>query len=490
MLTQGNNYYYYDDYMYFTFNGVHSSKYNLFIENDVEDLKLNISTGAKLEFTSPKYQTGQYLLGATHPQRELPKLKLVANNLTRAQCLEITKWLKPGTQGAFKFDYAPDWEYDVVVSSISDPNLYIQNDSKYIFTTDVQFVTTISPYARVSRDAVLEITENSAPFLPEDEVLNQLIDISFDSNSGESFNHMLGLPSVLLYNKKYIEVKKEETGEEEVGTEAGEGEAIEEGGEEYSGTTHYVYRIHHFGDGESIVYIDFFYPVTINEGSNIPCGLNSMFLSVVQNNLSFKNENKISAKYKQTTSVQNHIIKYSGSTNLFFVDNLLPQQAKFNNELDELVMQYYPETFNLDSPGSLVEILSKEHFEQLIDTPYAWFICAPGQYRDGSPFFETDMLTESQYSAAVDNCKILYDSQIKWSTFNIQDLISNNKCYFGYYSEIDIYHSYSFAPQQEAEKFYHTLEDYSPEATEEATAIKCAGSFKGSIKVREYTEAF
>jgi hypothetical protein len=468
MLTQGNNYYYYDDYMYFTFNGVHSSKYNLFIQNDTEDLKLNISTGAKLEFTSPKYQTGQYLLGATHPQRELPQLKLVANNLTRAQCLEIAKWLKPGTQGAFKFDYAPDWEYDAVVSSISEPNLYAQDNNKYIFTTEVKFVTTSSPYARTSSDAVLEITDKSESFLSKEPGTNELTEISLGDNR-ESFNHIIGLPSVLLYDKK-----------------------IEDEGE-YSGTPHYVYRIHHFGDGESIVYIDFFYPVTVDKDNNIPYGLYTMFLSVVQKNLSFKNENKISIQYKQTASVQNHIVKYAGSTNLFFVDNLLPQQAKFNNELENLAMQYYPETFNLDSPGPLTEILNEDHFEQLIDTPYSWFICVPGQYEDGSPFFEVTPkveLEESEYPAAVESCKILYDSQIDLLKLNIQDLINNNKCYFGFYSEIDIYHSCTFIKQEDTEKFYHTLEDYSTETTEETAEITCEGRFSGSIKVREYTEAF
>ena len=54
-----NSYYYEDKYMFFTFDGVHSSKYNLFIVNK-NDLKIENSIGESSEYVSAMFQEGAY----------------------------------------------------------------------------------------------------------------------------------------------------------------------------------------------------------------------------------------------------------------------------------------------------------------------------------------------------------------------------------------------------------------------------------------------
>ena len=140
-MLRNNIYAYEDDYMYFTFNGIHSSTYNLIQQNDLEDLKIYADRDTKVDFLQPKYQTGQYLLGVSNPQRKFP-LKLVAENVTRVEIKKIIKWLEAGTVGTLSFDYSPDWQYDVVVSEMKDPNIYVLDDENhFIASFEVTFTT-------------------------------------------------------------------------------------------------------------------------------------------------------------------------------------------------------------------------------------------------------------------------------------------------------------------------------------------------------------
>ena len=61
----GNCYYWYnDEFMYFTFNGIHSADYHLFIENSKE-LTLENSVGASSEYTNAMLQEGTYYMGTS-----------------------------------------------------------------------------------------------------------------------------------------------------------------------------------------------------------------------------------------------------------------------------------------------------------------------------------------------------------------------------------------------------------------------------------------
>ena len=132
---------YTDDYMCFEFNGINSSAHKLYIQNNIDDLKMYLNRGTNIEYTSPKYQNGRYVMGVTHSHREIP-LKLVTEPMSRSDINDIMIWLIDGTIGDLSFDFASKWKYRVIVSSISDPILYAtEGASKFIATFDVKFHT-------------------------------------------------------------------------------------------------------------------------------------------------------------------------------------------------------------------------------------------------------------------------------------------------------------------------------------------------------------
>lgn len=138
-MLKNNNYT--DQYMCFTFNGINSSEKNVYIQNNTDDLKMYLNRGTNIEYTAPKYQNGRYVMGVTHSHREIP-LKLVTEPMSRSDINGIMMWLTDGTIGDLSFDFASEWKYRVIVSSISDPILYAtEGTSTFIATFDVKFHT-------------------------------------------------------------------------------------------------------------------------------------------------------------------------------------------------------------------------------------------------------------------------------------------------------------------------------------------------------------
>lgn len=179
MLRNNNIYYYNDRFMYFTFGNIHSSKYNLFIVNNGDDIKTYNNSGASNDYVSPKYYDGAILLGTTRSQREFP-FTLAAEGLTALQVKQIAKWLEVGSVGKLVLDDDPDWSYTVVVDELGDMNTYVQHGNKYIVEFNVKFKTIGTYLATNSHDIFVQIQNN---------------DLSI---AAQSANNSMGIPVVNL----------------------------------------------------------------------------------------------------------------------------------------------------------------------------------------------------------------------------------------------------------------------------------------------------
>lgn len=158
-MLKSNEYFYEDEYMYFTFNGIHSSQYNLIIQNDKERT-LFVDRGTKIDFAQPKYQSGQHLLGVSHPQRQF-SLKLLGSGLNSFQIERILKWLQPGATGNLAFDHSKGWEYDVVVQTVKNPTCITVDYNLYDIVIDITFVTVENSLARNAVDGIATIVLSS-----------------------------------------------------------------------------------------------------------------------------------------------------------------------------------------------------------------------------------------------------------------------------------------------------------------------------------------
>ena len=156
-------YYYEDQFMYFNFNGIHSSQYNLFMINKGDNIKIITDTKSKTEFLSPSYQNFTYFLGTTDTQKEF-KYNCAAEDLTFAQCGELFQWLKQGTLGFLILDSNPDWGYDAVLENVSDAITTPIGANRYIVEFDVTFKTVgtylASSVYPSSLDEIDEISSN------------------------------------------------------------------------------------------------------------------------------------------------------------------------------------------------------------------------------------------------------------------------------------------------------------------------------------------
>lgn len=94
-----------DPHLFFTFNGLYSRNYNLFIENTNKGggTKIVASPDKTVSFATPDYQNNTYYLGTTKKQKTF-KHTLAADGLTPDELREILQILKVGEVGLLSYD--------------------------------------------------------------------------------------------------------------------------------------------------------------------------------------------------------------------------------------------------------------------------------------------------------------------------------------------------------------------------------------------------
>lgn len=142
---QINGYMAHDKYLYFTFNHVHSSKYNLFIVSN-NDMKMVNAPSGSASYVNAMFQDGSYYLGTSNQQKTF-KHKCAASGLDLATYKQMMKWLTKGTVGFLCFDSDPDWGWSAVLESVSDTT-YVERGGELIVEFELTWKTIGSYLAR------------------------------------------------------------------------------------------------------------------------------------------------------------------------------------------------------------------------------------------------------------------------------------------------------------------------------------------------------
>lgn len=156
MLNDNRQYFYQDCYMYFTFAGVYSKRYNLFITNSKGFTKVN-TVGGSVKTETPDYQNMNYYLGTTKSKKTF-KIDVACEGLSYEQYKEMMDWLEEGKTGFLYFDSDVDWGWDVVISKIGDAT---QNFTHHggIYEFNIQFDTIGTYYARSPWDLWVNVKD-------------------------------------------------------------------------------------------------------------------------------------------------------------------------------------------------------------------------------------------------------------------------------------------------------------------------------------------
>lgn len=367
-----NKLYYEDEYMYFSFNGKYSKDYNLMIQNGTDDFKIITNENTNIDYVSPKYQNGRYVMGVTHSHRNIPH-KLVAYGLTRSEIDDMGLWLKTGTLGALIYDHAPDWKYNVVVSKLSDFNLYPIDTSHFVVSFDIAFDTIEGTYAENVQDANL--------FLVEGEFTN----LNTHTNI-YGINNNIFFPTLACY-------KRQDSSTRNIN--------------KFWGTYHIPVFIHHFGNGPSVLNV---HTITQTLEKEIP-DVGNIGLQLSSDDYFDKG---VTATFtiNENTSTS---LDYYGNTHSIFVNN---QLIEFNDEIQNLDYSYGLEPFVFQSPGKVRYIgrktaqssdSIKDIIGDCISTPYHWFVYYVEPAKTSYPSFYTEA-TNSK--TRINNGEFIYDFDI------------------------------------------------------------------------------
>lgn len=155
---------YVDDYVGFTWNNVHSSTFNCFIEN-TGHLEFVGAPSFSNNFVSPAFQTRTYYTGMQNQSKKF-QLNLVFYQLTLSELNAAFHWLDRTIVSDFYFDYEEYWKYSCKLSSIGNIEKYVTGRTMYrgrpcdlyLCRVAVQFETVYHSEA-ISAYAVCKSTE-------------------------------------------------------------------------------------------------------------------------------------------------------------------------------------------------------------------------------------------------------------------------------------------------------------------------------------------
>lgn len=159
---------YVDDYVGFTWNNVHSSSYNCFIENTGR-LEFVGAPDFTNNFVSPAFQTRTYYTGMQNGSKKF-SLNLVFYQLTLQELNAAFKWLDRTIVSDLFFDYEPYWKYSCKLASIGVMEKYVSGRTMYrgrpcdlyLCRVAVQFETVYHPEA-ISAYCAYKYSNDIAP---------------------------------------------------------------------------------------------------------------------------------------------------------------------------------------------------------------------------------------------------------------------------------------------------------------------------------------
>lgn len=435
-----NNLVYKDDYIFFTFNGIRSSNYNLMIQNNIDDLKIITNTNSSIDYASLKYQTGRYMMGVTRSHRVLSH-KLVAYGLTRNEANKMAAWLQEGNYGSLVYDYAPDWKYNVVINKLGDMNLYPVDIQHFIVSFDIEFNTIEGTDAENIQDAIIILDQTT--------ICAEQAENSDDITTYYGINNKKIVPALACYH-----VHKDTT-------DADENNYIYCDYRQSSDGQYIINEIkvplflHHIGDGYSVLNL------SANVGTgDTECEITTELIDAAAK-IKYSNNGDLSA---------NIILDYKGRNHLFFLNNETPEIKALKSMISGLSLSYSSDSLIFSSPGALQELttdIDEDIVSTLVTTPYSWFFYITNDTSvDYAEYYDLSDNNVQLYPNTA-NGTFLYDYSYintiteadgtQASSVNTTDLYNNitdkinalganTRIYFGYYERINIY----LKPMQDA----------------------------------------
>lgn len=140
----------YDKYMYFTWRGISSSKYNCFIVNDKHSLQFVNAPSFSNNYADAMYQNKSYFLG-TSVQRKTLTFKVACDRITLDEYREFLSWLNIYSIGFLQLDYEDWYGYNVKLSALTESEKYplyeCEGKMVYMVVLTLTFETTDDFYA-------------------------------------------------------------------------------------------------------------------------------------------------------------------------------------------------------------------------------------------------------------------------------------------------------------------------------------------------------
>lgn len=133
-------------YLYFTFDGVSSSKFGLFYINQGEDLTFPFLPSFNDNIVTPMYQGSGYLAGVDITNRQI-QFKCWVDAATPETVNNIRQWLNTEKIGDLVLDHELAFKYRAKITNLSNFAHYFQEENKTSYEFSITFTTVESPYA-------------------------------------------------------------------------------------------------------------------------------------------------------------------------------------------------------------------------------------------------------------------------------------------------------------------------------------------------------
>lgn len=214
---------YVDDYIGFTWNNIHSSHFNCFIEN-TGHLNFVGAPDFSNNFISPAFQTRTYYTGMQSSSKKL-NFNLVLFDCTLADVNSALLWLDRSIISDFYFDYEPYWKYSCKLSNIGVMEKYITGRAQvngrvhdlYLCRFTVTFETVYHPEA-ISAYTVYKNSEegpqdhfslwlNDRSILVDNSEIGVLNELIYSQTNNEGFlpyNELTTINNISVYKAKQL----------------------------------------------------------------------------------------------------------------------------------------------------------------------------------------------------------------------------------------------------------------------------------------------
>lgn len=105
-----------EEFIGFSFNGKHSSEFNIVRTSDGSRFKYNLTPDLQNKTVAVPGGDGSYLFGTTYTQRP-HNISFAYDNLTEGKLIELNNWLRADQVGELIFDEWPHKAWDVKISA-------------------------------------------------------------------------------------------------------------------------------------------------------------------------------------------------------------------------------------------------------------------------------------------------------------------------------------------------------------------------------------